>query len=431
MRKRIAACLWAAVALSLPGADSVIAQARRTMAPPAMDPGRANTIEEQWKDASAQAANLAEEGVEDEDGIVRLFAILPESIAQDTENPGQVLYLGHPEGLTVDSKGLVYAATFDVGFQNYIYVYDQTGRLEARVTIPMDGLPLGRAPLGMVTDQNYLYVNEVLNGDLLRFTLPVTSTSVPDRVYDVCGGFIVAFNLGAPGTQFCALNANDIGPDGRVYMSDNGAGPSFVFSEDYRNGRLFVLDPATGASSVWFDGDRRRELDVAIAAFPEFGVNGVAFSRDGTELYMANMSTDVIYRMTVSGCATGCQPGALREFAKGQGINGPDNIVFDEQGILWVASGQNDRVVGINRSGRVIAKIGGFEGFSRGGAPEGLLQPSGIGVFAGRLFVGNESSRGLRPDPDLIPESEWDKLRLYTVSVVVPWVSSFSQQANR
>jgi sugar lactone lactonase YvrE len=363
----------------------------------------------------------------DDDGIVRTFAILPEVVEQDPNNAGQVLQLGHPEGLTVDSTGYVYVATFDAGYQNYIYVYDPAGRLDARVTIPMDGLPLGRAPLGMAADRNYLYVNEVLNGDILRYTLPVTSNSVPERVYDICGGFIVAFGLGAPGAEFCALNANDIGPDGRLYMSDNGAGPSFVFSEDYRNGRLFVLDPVTGASSVWFDGDRRRELDVAIAAHPEFGVNGIAFNNEGTEVFMANMSTDFIYRMPVTNCGTGCQPTALREFVRGQGINGPDNIDFDENGILWVASGQNDRVVGINRAGRVIAKIGAFEGFSRSGAPEGLLQPSGIAAFGGRIYVGNESSRGLRPTPDLIPESEWEQLRLFTVSVVFPWIYGLGQ----
>src|SRR5207253_2506236 len=151
-----------------------------------------------------------------------------------------------------------------------IYVYDQLGQL--KVTLPVEA---GRAPLGMVTDANFLYVNEVLNGDILRYDLPVTPTSKP-RVYDVCGGFLVAFGLGAPGAQFCALNAVDLGPDGRLYMSDNGAGPSFSFSEKFRNGRIFVLDPRTGATSVWFDRDTRGELNVAFASFPEFGVNGVA-----------------------------------------------------------------------------------------------------------------------------------------------------------
>ena len=136
---------------------------------------------------------------------------------------------------------------------------------------------------------------------------------------------------------------------------------------------------------------------MAITSFPEFGVNGIAFSNDGSELYMANMSTDVIYKMGVRGCGSGCQPSSLRQFVRGQGINGPDNIAFDENGLLWVASGQNDRVVAINPRGQVVARVGAFEGFSRGGAPIGLLQPSGIAVVGDRVYVGNESSRGLRP----------------------------------
>ncbi len=124
-------------------------------------------------------------------------------------------------------------------------------------------------------------------------------------VYDICGGFLAAFGIGAPPESFCALNANDIGPDGRVYISDNGAGPSFVFSDKFRNGRIFVFDPRTGASGVWFDRDTRRELDVQIGGFPEFGVNGVAFSLDGRALYMANMSSDTIYRMLLSNCPGG------------------------------------------------------------------------------------------------------------------------------
>ena len=102
-----------------------------------------------------------------------------------------------------------------------------------------------------------------------------------------------------------------------------------------------MLDPTTGKSSVWFKG-LKGELDVRIASFPEFGVNGVAFSKDGRELYMANMSTDIIYRMPLIDCGgeDQCQPGNLSVFAKGQGINGPDNIYFDDDGLLWVRPGR-------------------------------------------------------------------------------------------
>lgn len=357
------------------------------------------------------------------DAEIRTFATLPQGITDDPNRPGQVMPLGHPEGLARDLSGNIYAATFDAGFQNYIYVYDEIGRLTASVKVPDDDLPLGRAPLGMVTsaDQKYLFVNEVLNGDILRYDLPLKDDSKPSFVYNICGGFIVAFGLSQD--EFCALNANDVGPDGRLYISDNGAGPSFVFTDKYRKGRIWVLDPTTGRSKVWFNA-RRGELDVAIAGFPEFGVNGVAFSRDGKELYMANMSTDIIYRMPLVDCAgeNQCQPGNLAVFAKGKGINGPDNIYFDDNGLLWVASGQNDRVVAIDRNGRIVSKIGAFAGLTRGGAPEGLLQPSGIVVSKGRIYTCNESSRGLRPTPDLVDEDIWDQLRLFTITEIRPLI---------
>ena len=328
-----------------------------------------------------------------EDSDVRTFATLPERVGSDPSDPGRPMALGHPEGLTADAEGNVYAATFDVGFQNYIYVYEPGGRLRTALPTPHD-----TAPLGMVTDERYLYVNEVLYGSILIYDLPLTVDSVP-RVYNICGGFLAAFGVGTPGKEFCALNANDLGPDGRLYISDNGAGPSFTGSEKFRNGRIWVLDPRTGASGVWFDQDTRGELNVALSSFPEFGANGVAFSNDGAALYIANMSTDIIYKMALSDCRTGCRPAGLSVFAKGNGINGPDNIAFDDTGILWVASGQNDRVVAINSRGQVVAKFGSFEGFTRGGAPKGLLQPSGIIVSGDHVYVGNESSRGVGPPP--------------------------------
>jgi sugar lactone lactonase YvrE len=370
--------------------------------------------------------------ITDRDGDVRTFAILPGASGPDPNNAGNILAIGHPEGLTADADGNVYAATFETNFDsNFIYVWDPAGRLT--VTVPV---PSGRAPLGMVTTchnpsrrcpagPQYLFVNDVLNGDIMRYQLPLTPTSQP-AIYDVCGGFLAAFGIGAPAEKFCALNANDIGPDGRLYISDNGAGPSFVFSDKFRNGRIWVFDPRTGASGVWFDRDTRRELDVQIGGFPEFGVNGVAFGLEGRSLYLANMSSDVIYRMLLSDCDKGaCQPGFLNVFTRGQGINGPDNIDFDANGILWVASGQNDRVVAINRSGQVIAKIGRFEGMSRSGAPEGLMQPSGLIVSGDRVYVGNEASRGLRPNPDLIPETTWNELRLFTISEIRSWIIQF------
>ena len=53
------------------------------------------------------------------------------------------------------------------------------------------------------------------------------------------------------------------------------------------------------------------------------------------------------------------------------------------------------------------------------------LGASSTNAGDGRIYVGNESSRGLRPTPDLVPESEWEQLRLYTIAEVRPWITSF------
>ena len=177
-----------------------------------------------------------------------------------------------------------------------------------------------------------------------------------------------------------------------------------------------MLDPDTARPA---SGSGLKGSSTSIAA-SRVRRHGVAFSKDGRELYMANMSTDVIYRMPLIDCGgeDKCLPGNLAVFVKGKGINGPDNIYFDDNGLLWVASGQNDRVVAIDRSGRIVSKVGIFNGLTRGGAPDGLLQPSGIVVSKGRVYTCNESSRGLRPTPDLIDDDTWDALRLFTITEI-------------
>jgi sugar lactone lactonase YvrE len=183
----------------------------------------------------------------------------------------------------------------------------------------------------MVVADGALYVNDVFNGDVLKYSLPLGATSAPARTYDICGGFAVV--VGGPG-QFCALNDIVAGPTSRLYMSDNGAG--FV---SQLNGRIFELDPVGGTTSVFLDPSGP-ELDVD--GFPSFGVNGIAFTLDGKTLIMANMSTDKLYKVDVqqSGGALSVVPGTLSLFASNPAIDGPDDMVFDDKGLLWVTSGQ-------------------------------------------------------------------------------------------
>ncbi|HLJ87085.1 MAG TPA: hypothetical protein VKZ53_09685 [Candidatus Angelobacter sp.] len=373
--------------------------------------------------------------------VATRFGTIPENFPQ------------HPEGLTADDDGNVYAASFEltqflasstsgsgtethplrrllpavgkdadgkprVPFAfNYIYVFGQDGELKTAMPMPSFSVPLG---IWVVKDN--LYINDVINGNELRYKLPLSPTSVPAQTYSICGGFKQSFPGGDPAT-FCALNGNYNGPDGRIYMADNGAGPD-VAPPGFLKGRIFALDPVTGVSSQFFPPpggsspsqtpnacgstpvsqpdprtDPSTALDIVVGGFPEFGVNGIAFNRAGTALFMDNMSDGGIFKLTLTNCDTQCQAGEFSTFvAPCNGIIvGPDNMDFDDADNLWVASGQNMTVVALDPQGHVIRQVGSFMGFSQGGSPLSLLQPSGIVFKHGTIFVGNEANSGLIP----------------------------------
>ena len=51
------------------------------------------------------------------------------------------------------------------------------------------------------------------------------------------------------------------------------------------------------------------------------------------------------------------------------GINAPDGIAIDADDNLWVDANQEDEIVVVDPSGKVIAKRGDFNGISDNGTP--------------------------------------------------------------
>jgi secreted PhoX family phosphatase len=72
-----------------------------------------------------------------------------------------------------------------------------------------------------------------------------------------------------------------------------------------------------------------------------------------------------------------------------ESINGADGIAFDNKGRLWVAANQADEVVALNADGRVVERVGSFEGVGRDGAAKGLLFPASIVISRGDIYVTN------------------------------------------
>ncbi len=300
----------------------------------------------------------------DKGGVVR-FATLP--------SPGP----GFPEGLAADAKGNIYVATFDfgAGVTNVIHVFGTNGLLATTIPLP------GSIPLGLAFDKaGNLYVADFANGNVLKFNPPFTAASTPVATYLVCAG-----GAGAG----CGLNAMTFDAAGNLYVSD-----SF-------GGNIFMI--AGGTTSLFFADDL---LKPGSHGFPPFGANGLAFDADESHLYIANTADDRILKLTLPPAG----PSSLSTFA--ESINGADGILFDSAGRLWVAANQADEVVALNGDGRIVDRVGSFDGILPDGSVKGLLFPASIVLSRGSLFVTNLA---LALTPAVGDEPEED-VTTYTVS---------------
>jgi DNA-binding beta-propeller fold protein YncE len=376
---------------------------------------------------------------------------------------------GNPEGMTADDFGLLYVNTFDTSnicFSlpasppnafNYIFTYDRWGSLVAQTPF----VPCG-APLGMQAVGNKLYVIDVFYGQVDRYQLPLTAISTPDATYNICGGFLVAFGLPVKnGGPFCALNDMKLGPDGRLYMADNGAGPAFVFSTNFETGRIWELNPADGTSGIFYSN---AVLNVDPNSAPPFGVAAAVFDPEGENLYMSNFSTSFVFTLGVQPVNLGEPPSPTNLLVPPTGspsvlfhdpsiLLGPNHMAFDGDGEkhhrrrdaesdhLWITSGENNQVVELDsRNGAVLATAGSFCGLTDDGAPKCLLQPANIVKLGDTMYVDNEANPGLNClnteagppgslvpaglpplcGPGITPSATWTDLRLYTISRFFP-----------
>jgi DNA-binding beta-propeller fold protein YncE len=158
---------------------------------------------------------------------------------------------------------------------------------------------------------------------------------------------------------------------------------------------------------------------------PPFGANGLAFNRAGNALFVANTANDSIVRIPV----TGGTPGAPQALV--YSINGADGIVLDRNDNIWVAANQSDEIVVIDPTGKVIAKLGDFDGIRKDGTPRGLFFPASpdFSKDGKNLFVTNLAlDLRLAGGPQTL-QSQWaDQVKRYTISRIRARIPDFKGQ---
>ena len=190
------------------------------------------------------------------------------------------------------------------------------------------------------------------------------------------------------------VNALTFDNAGNVYISD-----SF-------QGIIWKTGPSGGPVVAWVTSPLLTTKGV-----PAFGANGVGLNNAFSSLFVANTGNDTIVQIPVSGGTPGT-PSVLTN-----SINGADGLILDSDDNIWVAANQADEIVVIDKTGKVIAKLGDFDGIDKHGAPIGLLFPASPVQFGGWLYVTNLSLDLRNVGGPQTVDSQWaDQVSSHTIA---------------
>jgi sugar lactone lactonase YvrE len=245
------------------------------------------------------------------------------------------------EGLTVGPDGNIYVPSFGFNFKGALI-----GNAALYVISP-DGRILRQVPITNSSPHMLGLAFNPITGDLLALDFGAGNVLKVDPKTGISTVFFgPVANSG--------LNALTFDKAGNVYVSD-----SF-------NGAIWKSGPHGGAFSAWSNDPL---LSPGTGLTPPFGANGIEFSNDGGVMYVANTAFHQIIQIPVTSGSAGTASIFIT------GINAPDGIAIDRSDNLWVCANQEDKITVIDPTGKVIAKLGDFDGI-RDGIVSGLLFPA-------------------------------------------------------
>jgi streptogramin lyase len=306
-------------------------------------------------------------------GQVQPFATLPAGSAG-------------PEGLEVDRQGNAYVTTF--GFTaagptttpSHLIEFDNGGKLIRDVVIS------GASPhvLGLAfhPSTGALLVVDFGAGTVLNVN-PKTGAST------------VFMTLPTLPNPPAGSGLNDVTFDkaGNVYVSDSAQGVIWKTGAHGGVATAWTSDPLLTTTGV-----------------PPFGANGIRFDSHETAFFATNTGNDTVIKIPVANGVAGKAAVFVNS------INGADGLILDDQDNLWVVANQNDEIVVVDPTAKVIAKLGDFEGVERG-SPVALLFPASLRFSGQDLLVTNLSLDQRIFNPTFISiDSEWTaQISRYTV----------------
>jgi sugar lactone lactonase YvrE len=255
-----------------------------------------------------------------------------------------------PEGIATDGNGNVYVSTFgypasgESHAPGQVIVFDSHGKLLRQLIVTGATPHLLGLAFHPMTGQ--LLVLDFGAGQVLNVNPQTGAASVFSDIGPMSG-----------------INALTFDELGNVYISD-----SF-------QGIIWQTGPNGGLATAWV-----ADPLLTTTGKPPFGANGLAFNNDGTALFVANTGDDSVIEIPV----TNGKPGTPAPFA--YSINGADGLAIDANDNVWVVANQSDEIVVLDPTGKVIAKLGDFDGIDNKGAVRGLLFPASL-VFNGSFLL--------------------------------------------
>lgn len=289
-----------------------------------------------------------------------------------------------PEGITVDPDGNVYVSTFgwpetgESKVPGKVITFSPQGKFIREVTVHPDASPhlIG---LAFHPTTGALLVLDIGTGNVLQVN-PLDGSDT------VCS----AIGAGA------GVNALTFDSAGNIYVSDSFAGT------------IWKISACGQAPTAWVTDSK-----LQTTGKPPFGANGLAFNTSGTALFVANTGDDSVVKIPVLAGGVAGTPEILA-----YSINGADGLIIDASDNIWVAANQSDEIVVLDPTGKVIAKLGDFNGIDNQGAVRGLLFPASL-VFDGNFVLITNLVLDTRLFGFPTVDSQWAaQVTTYTVSKI-------------